>query len=185
MTASALGQTRDLASRDPSANAPLYCTGFETGCPDWKLSDLGDPNVRFATDPGVCHAGKSSLRFELNGTNTFWLCRTFKGQCTPGNTYTFRGHIKLENVDGEVGFCTDMGVDEPRFGPIDAHKTLTGTHDWTEVAFDIGVPPNVTVVCIDIVHTAKDEKPATAGTFWVDDVSLTWKAKNDLRPFPG
>jgi len=143
---------------------------------DWRIGQIND--VQVIRDKSVAYAGKVSLRIRFSGTsNISYRHLNQLTRVTPGR-YLLQAWIRSEDITTNEG---------PRLRVIDpespslvnvSSEAVTGTMGWSLITLPISVSAQTNLLEVQVIREPSlklDNK--IAGTFWLDNVSLT---KDDL-----
>ncbi|MCC6155195.1 MAG: carbohydrate binding domain-containing protein [Candidatus Hydrogenedentes bacterium] len=144
---------------------------FDSGVSYW--SDLPDAKHLAADTAEKQIQGKSSLRIDLKDLSKANLMQWIGG-ATPNATYRLDGYMKLADVQGNA-FLTVVAENSQRKNKawLGTEK-LTGTTAWKKVSLQFKTAEDTDTLGVRFEYQPeKPGTPASGGTIWLDNISLT------------
>jgi tetratricopeptide (TPR) repeat protein len=145
----------------------IYNPGFErepsgTGF-DWSIAPMTGMTERL--DPAISHSGRSSLRFDFNGSGNPDVVLLSQHVWIPAGRYRLSGWVRTRNIAGDRGFT--MSLLGASTGEI------AGDRDWTRIDAIVDVRGSGAAGEVQFVrHRSWRFDGNLAGTVWLDDVEL-------------
>ncbi|MFW5901400.1 MAG: carbohydrate binding domain-containing protein [Thermodesulfobacteriota bacterium] len=155
----------------------VYNGGFEKQQTDaiadgWHTKTFREARVELTIDHETTHSGSSAFKasFKKAGRAMLYPDRDITS-IQPGKTYEVSLWVKARNLDYSPNFSTpnlryNFGPTRIRPYPIiDFMTEMKGVKGWKKLSLTSKAPPDAEALSLNIM--------LTAGTIWLDDISIT------------
>ena len=172
----------------PAPAPPLHTNlladpGFEGDGNDWEYSMPPYPGQRIDRDTTLAHSGRACIRYTSSDAGYIQArvgaCQVL-GRGLAGKRVRLSAWVKTDSLRGSMTYariyCNSLSSGMVQSEP---GQSLSSTTDWTQVAFEMDVPPDAVEVWAWFAYNV----PAT-GTVWYDDASLEVLGPASAAPRP-
>ena len=155
----------------------VYNGGFEKQQTDamakgWQTKTFREARVEMSIDHETTHSGSAAFKasFTKNGRAMLYPDRDITS-IQPGKTYAVSLWVKARNLDYSPNFSVpsmQYNFNPTRIRPypiIDFMAEMKGVKGWKKLSLTSTAPPDAETLSFKIM--------LTAGTIWIDDISVT------------